>query len=148
MCSIHFNLLIMMLFSSGGGNVEIKNEKLEFKVQSKIGSLDNIGHVPGGGQRKVRTPRPNTFTLVIRSCCVALSSFMLSCSACCLARAFICISFLLLSGWSTVSKEFHASQHKQQHPGCLNWNCKKKEEERFQLFPLKICYLSSWQFIL
>ena len=39
---------------SGGGNVEIKNEKLEFKVQSKIGSLDNIGHVPGGGLKKVR----------------------------------------------------------------------------------------------
>lgn len=36
----------------GGGNIEIKNEKMEFKVQSKIGSLGNIGHVPGGGQRK------------------------------------------------------------------------------------------------
>lgn len=40
---------------SGGGNVEIKNEKLEFKVQSKVGSLDNIGHVPGGGQKRVKS---------------------------------------------------------------------------------------------
>uniref|UniRef100_A0A3B4ABF8 Microtubule-associated protein n=1 Tax=Periophthalmus magnuspinnatus TaxID=409849 RepID=A0A3B4ABF8_9GOBI len=39
----------------GGGNVEIKNEKLEFKVQSKVGSLDNIGHTPGGGQRKIES---------------------------------------------------------------------------------------------
>lgn len=52
------------MFSSGGGNIEIKNEKLEFKVQSKIGSLDNIGHVPGGGQRKVRTLRPDSVFMV------------------------------------------------------------------------------------
>ncbi|KAJ4940344.1 hypothetical protein JOQ06_026651 [Pogonophryne albipinna] len=36
----------------GGGNIEIKNEKVEFKGQSKVGSLGNIGHVPGGGQRR------------------------------------------------------------------------------------------------
>lgn len=47
----------------GGGNIEIKNEKLEFKVQSKIGSLDNIGHVPGGGQRKVKK-KQNTHMLL------------------------------------------------------------------------------------
>lgn len=40
----------------GGGNIEIKSEKLEFKVQSKIGSLDNIKHVPGGGAKRVKTP--------------------------------------------------------------------------------------------
>lgn len=40
----------------GGGQVEVKSEKLDFKdrVQSKIGSLDNITHVPGGGNKKVR----------------------------------------------------------------------------------------------
>lgn len=37
----------------GGGNIEIRSEKLEFKAQSKIGSLDNIGHVAGGGQKRV-----------------------------------------------------------------------------------------------
>ncbi|OCT62247.1 hypothetical protein XELAEV_18043331mg [Xenopus laevis] len=37
----------------GGGNVELKSEKLEFdKIQSKIGSLDNVTHVPGGGAKK------------------------------------------------------------------------------------------------
>lgn len=38
----------------GGGQVEVKSEKLDFKdkVQSKIGSLDNISHVPGGGNKK------------------------------------------------------------------------------------------------
>ncbi|KAJ8383494.1 hypothetical protein AAFF_G00220110 [Aldrovandia affinis] len=39
----------------GGGNVEIKSEKLDFKVQSKVGSLGNIGHVAGGGQKKIET---------------------------------------------------------------------------------------------
>lgn len=33
--------------------MEIKSEKLEFKAQSKVGSLDNIGHVAGGGNKKV-----------------------------------------------------------------------------------------------
>ncbi|MBN3270717.1 TAU protein, partial [Polyodon spathula] len=41
--------------AQGGGIVEIKKEKLDFKVQSKIGSLDNIGHVPGGGQKRIET---------------------------------------------------------------------------------------------
>lgn len=43
--------------SSGGGNVEIKNEKVEFRAQSKVGSLDNITHTPGGGVKKVRPRR-------------------------------------------------------------------------------------------
>lgn len=36
--------------------MEVKSEKLDFKdrVQSKIGSLDNITHVPGGGNKKVQ----------------------------------------------------------------------------------------------
>lgn len=33
--------------------MEIKSEKLEFKAQSKVGSMDNIGHTPGGGSKKV-----------------------------------------------------------------------------------------------
>lgn len=38
--------------------MEVKSEKLDFKdkVQSKIGSLDNISHVPGGGNKKVEGP--------------------------------------------------------------------------------------------
>lgn len=38
---------------AGGGNIEIKSEKLEFKAQSKVGSLENIGHVAKGGNKKV-----------------------------------------------------------------------------------------------
>lgn len=38
----------------GGGNIEIRSEKLEFRAQSKIGSMDNIKHTPGGGSRRVR----------------------------------------------------------------------------------------------
>lgn len=54
-CTVHCLTSSLPCCSSGGGNIEIKHEKLEFKVQSKIGSLDNIGHVPGGGQRRVIT---------------------------------------------------------------------------------------------
>nr|XP_015217694.1 PREDICTED: microtubule-associated protein tau-like isoform X2 [Lepisosteus oculatus] len=43
------------LSQAGGGNVEIKSEKMDFKVQSKIGSLGNIGHVPGGGNKKIES---------------------------------------------------------------------------------------------
>lgn len=35
--------------------MEIKSEKLDFKAQSKVGSLDNIGYVAGGGNKKVRS---------------------------------------------------------------------------------------------
>lgn len=45
---------LCLLFPAGGGNIEIRSEKVEFKAQSKIGSLDNIGHVAGGGQKRVR----------------------------------------------------------------------------------------------
>lgn len=39
---------------SGGGKVEIKSEKVDFKtVQSKVGSLENITYMPGGGKNKV-----------------------------------------------------------------------------------------------
>lgn len=64
---------------SGGGNIEIKNEKLEFKVQSKVGSLDNIGHVPGGGQRKVKAAElhiKNSRFLFYYKCVVAIRLVM------------------------------------------------------------------------
>lgn len=56
----------------GGGNVEIKNEKLEYKAQSKVGSLDNITHVPGGGVKKVRPKWPP-------APCVSLKNFIHLC---------------------------------------------------------------------
>lgn len=32
---------------------QIENKKLDFQVQSKIGSLSNIKHKPGGGDKKI-----------------------------------------------------------------------------------------------
>lgn len=32
---------------------QIDTKKLEFKAQSKIGSLDNVKHRPGGGDKKI-----------------------------------------------------------------------------------------------
>ena len=34
-------------------NFQIENHKLDLKVQSKVGSLDNVKHRPGGGDKKV-----------------------------------------------------------------------------------------------
>lgn len=33
--------------------LQIETQKLEFKAQSKIGSLDNVKHKPGGGEVKI-----------------------------------------------------------------------------------------------
>ena len=33
--------------------VQIHNEKVEFKVTSRIGSLANVKHRPGGGDKKI-----------------------------------------------------------------------------------------------
>ncbi|KAF1380266.1 hypothetical protein PFLUV_G00185050 [Perca fluviatilis] len=42
----------------GGGKVEIKSEKVDFKtVQSKVGSLENVTHVPGGGKKKIESQK-------------------------------------------------------------------------------------------
>ena len=38
----------------GGGDKKIASQKLEWKGQSKVGSIDNIKHKPGGGNIKVR----------------------------------------------------------------------------------------------
>lgn len=47
--------------------MEIKSEKLDFKAQSKVGSLENIGHVPGGGQRRVCSLLYYTKALIFES---------------------------------------------------------------------------------
>lgn len=36
-----------------GGNVRVITQKLDWNVRSKIGSLDNVKHVPGGGNVKI-----------------------------------------------------------------------------------------------
>jgi len=33
--------------------LQIENKKLEWKAESKVGSLDNARHKPGGGEKKV-----------------------------------------------------------------------------------------------
>lgn len=40
-------------FSTGGGKIEVKTEKLEWRASSKVGSLDNVKHKPGGGQVQI-----------------------------------------------------------------------------------------------
>jgi hypothetical protein len=44
-----FTALTRSIFSQ----LQIINEKLEVKAESKIGSLDNVGHKPGGGEKKI-----------------------------------------------------------------------------------------------
>jgi hypothetical protein len=39
--------------SPGGGNVKIENKKFKVEAKSKIGSLENATHKPGGGDKKV-----------------------------------------------------------------------------------------------
>lgn len=34
-------------------NFQIQTQKLEIKAQSKVGSLDNVKHKPGGGEKKI-----------------------------------------------------------------------------------------------
>ena len=34
-------------------DLQIEHRKLDFKVASKVGSLDNVKHRPGGGDKKV-----------------------------------------------------------------------------------------------
>jgi len=33
--------------------VQIENKKLEWKAESKVGSMDNARHKPGGGEKRV-----------------------------------------------------------------------------------------------
>ena len=39
-------------YKPSGGNVKIESKKLAWKAESKIGSLGNVTHVPGGGAVK------------------------------------------------------------------------------------------------
>lgn len=38
---------------TGGGEIKVVHQKLEWKVASKVGSLDNVKHRPGGGQVQI-----------------------------------------------------------------------------------------------
>ena len=50
--------------------MEIKSEKVDFKaVQSKVGSLDNVTHVAGGGKKKVQTKHAECLHLYSSSYC-------------------------------------------------------------------------------
>lgn len=46
----------MVMFLVGGGDIKIESHKVNFKdkAQSKVGSMDNVSHTPGGGNIKVR----------------------------------------------------------------------------------------------
>lgn len=45
--------------------MEIKSERVGFKeVHSKVGSLENITHVPGGGKKKVPDTPVYVYTLL------------------------------------------------------------------------------------
>lgn len=50
----------------GGGVVKIESHKVSFreKAQSKVGSMDNLSHSPGGGNVKVRLPHMKTSLLL------------------------------------------------------------------------------------
>lgn len=52
---LHITYNLYPSCDTGGGNIEVKSEKLDFKekIGSKVGSLDNITHTPGGGNKKV-----------------------------------------------------------------------------------------------
>lgn len=32
---------------------QIISQKIDIKAESKVGSLDNVGHKPGGGEKKI-----------------------------------------------------------------------------------------------
>lgn len=67
-CTLHQDILVCVL--SGGGKLEIKSEKVDFtSVQSKVGSLENITHIPGGGKKKVPSTASNTVTVPQNSNC-------------------------------------------------------------------------------
>lgn len=41
------------LYTAGFSVLQIDNQKLEFKAESKVGSLANVKHKPGGGDVKI-----------------------------------------------------------------------------------------------
>ena len=50
--------LYVLVCAAGGGAVKIESHKINFreKAQSKVGSIENVSHTPGGGNIKVRLP--------------------------------------------------------------------------------------------
>ncbi|XP_022239790.1 microtubule-associated protein 2-like isoform X2 [Limulus polyphemus] len=47
-------------YTPGGGQVKIESRKLEWKqASSKVGSMDNVKHKPGGGQAKIKSHKLN-----------------------------------------------------------------------------------------
>lgn len=49
----------------GGGDKKIESQKVKFNAQAKIGSKDNIKHKPGGGEVKVSCIHYYYFTTII-----------------------------------------------------------------------------------
>lgn len=39
--------------AGAGATFQIQTQKIEIKAQSKVGSLDNVKHKPGGGEKKI-----------------------------------------------------------------------------------------------
>lgn len=54
---------------AGGGDVKIESHKINFKekAQSKVGSLDNVSHCPGGGNIMVRSAHIRHNRLIINA---------------------------------------------------------------------------------
>lgn len=50
---VRIYLLIFITYSHHRFPEQIENQKLEFKAQSKVGSMDNVKHKPGGGDIKI-----------------------------------------------------------------------------------------------
>ena len=46
-------MCVCVCFAYVSVNVQIENQKLDFKAQSKVGSLSNVTHKPGGGDVKI-----------------------------------------------------------------------------------------------
>ena len=61
--------------------IQIESRKLEWKAQSKVGSMDNAKHKPTGGEKKVRPVRviDHTVSLLVS----VHGPFMFTCSVLC-----------------------------------------------------------------
>ena len=51
--NIIFKKNVIFFSSPKSDNFQIENRKIDLKVESKVGSLDNVKHRPGGGDKKV-----------------------------------------------------------------------------------------------
>jgi Tau and MAP protein, tubulin-binding repeat len=49
----HKNGLSYQRFNLDQMYPQIVNLKIDIKAESKVGSLDNVGHKPGGGEKKI-----------------------------------------------------------------------------------------------